>query len=83
MAMLARLDERTTGFAKVLDEIKQMQLEHAKQILGMLEKHLSDDATRFEKHDGRLKSLEGWRRYILGGLGMIGVGLGIFGWLLK
>jgi len=36
VAMLARLDERTTGFAKVLDEIKQMQLEHAKQILGML-----------------------------------------------
>ena len=84
--LLARLDERTVGFTKTLDFMAAENRELSKAMLAALQKHAGDDDTRFakhgdtaEKHDGRIRTLENWRWYIVGTIAAVGYLV----WLLK
>lgn len=78
--LLARLDERTVNFQKSLDDLVRENREGMQTVIAAVKEHVGDDVKRFDGHDVRLKVLENWRWYILGGLAVIGL---LLAWYLK
>lgn len=70
--LLARLDERTVSFQKSLDGLIQENRDGIQQVVAAVKEHAADDVRKFDLHDSRLKVLENWRWYVLGGLAVIG-----------
>jgi len=85
-SLWARVDERTKSFAEGLTELRRTTEEQTKTLLAALDRHATDDTTRFakaddtfDKHDGRLKMLENWRWWLVGAIAALGTIL----WFLK
>lgn len=48
------------------------------KMLHAIQLHMTEDTTRFERHDERLKVLENWRWYILGAIATSGFVIWLF-----
>lgn len=61
---LATITQQLADILRRLDEFHKDFREHSKE-----------DITRFEAHDTRMQRLEGFRMWIYGGLGVLGMSL--------
>lgn len=68
--MLARLDERTRALIESLADLKTAQLKGFDAMALALKEHALQDDDRFAHSDRRLKLLENWRTYMLGGMAL-------------
>lgn len=80
---LVRLEERIQSLIETVREIKTAQVTTAKDMIGALEKHASEDDIRFAADGIRIKSLEDWRTYIIGGMAIGAALLGFLMWAVS
>jgi hypothetical protein len=78
--LLAVLNERTMNFTKSLDELVRENRAIGEHMVAALDKHALDDTARFKEstdnasaREIRLRSVENWRWYVLGGIAVAGV----------
>lgn len=77
--LLVRLDERTHAFGLAIEKLQRQTEEQTKTLLAALDTHADDDTKRFSDHDKRLRFLENWRTWAVGGLAMLAALLATIG----